>query len=346
MFFGFDNNQKRKDIDMDMPITDKDLYRHTGFVSIYVCMTRRCNLTCKYCYNQINRRDYLKHFKITAVQSRRIVEEVNECSFVHPFYDLSGGELMLVSDWYESLKVFLSTGREVLINTNGTLINEEVVNLLVTLDRDHPNQLFLSVSLDSHDPEINLKSRSGVASNNVFTAMNLLHKYGLHFRVAITLTTINRPTIVETVRFIVKNYTREFIIGALRPVFPMTSENLLLLVPLSDVQNTKVEILKLQEELGPFTMYHTLDSSGQAFCMAGLDRLNIEPNGDVTACYTLQGADNVVGNIFKEPLCEIVKRLRIANFSRDIRYLLCEHQSKYWGEVPINLKLGLSIKTP
>ena len=328
---------------MEMPITEKDLYRHEGFVSIYVCMTHMCNLACRHCYNQIARRDHLTCAKITAVQSRHIVDEVNGCDFVHPFYDLSGGELMLLSDWHESLEVFLGTGREVSVNTNGTLIDEGVVKRLVALDRGYPNQLFLSVSLDSHDPEINLRSRSGATSNNVFAAMELLRKHGLHFRAAITLTSVNRPTIVETVRFIVKNYTREFIVGVLRPVFPMTGENLALLVPLPDVQGAKAKILELQDELGPLTMYHTLDSSGRAFCRAGLDRLNIEPNGDVTACYTLQGPDNVVGNIFREPLRGIVQRLHATHSGRDIRYLLCEHQGKYWGEVPANLKLGLSM---
>src|SRR3989344_1028935 len=328
---------------MDMPITEKDLYRRNGFVSIYVCMTHKCNLACGHCYNQVARRDHLTHAKITAVQSRRIVDEVNGCNFAHPFYDLSGGELMLLSDWQESLEVFLSPGREVSVNTNGTLVDEDAVKRLVALDRSFPNRLFLSVSLDSHDPEINLRSRPGAASNNVFAAMELLHKHRLHFRAAITLTSINRPTIVETVRFIVKNYTREFIVGVLRPVFPMTSENLALLVSLYDVQSTKIEILKLREDLGTLTMFHTLDSTGRAFCRAGLDRLNIEPNGDVTACYTLQGPDNVVGNVFKESLRGIVQRLHTANSCRDIRCLLCEHQGKYWGEVPANLKLGLSI---
>ena len=326
---------------MTLPVTQKDLYRHEGFVSIYVCMTHRCNLSCEHCYNQIARRDHLVRAAITTQKARRIVKEVNGCGFAHPFYDLSGGELMLLPDWRESTEVFLGTGRQVSVNTNGTLINSEVAMLLAALGQSYPDQLFLSVSLDSHDPEINIRSRPGAASNNVYTAMELLKKHGVRFRAAVTLTSINRPTIVETVRFIVKNYTREFIIGVLRPVFPMTSDGLTKLVPLIEVQKAKAEILKLQDEFGPLTMYHTLDANGQAFCRAGLDRLNIEPNGDVTACYTLQGQDNVVGNVFNKPMPQIVQRLHRAHSARDTRYLLCEHQGKKWGEVPEGLRFGL-----
>jgi len=328
---------------MDIPITDKDPYRYDGSVSIYVCMTHRCNLACKHCYNQIGAGVGRTKSRISAQESRHIVEEVNGCNFIHPFYDLSGGELMLLPDWRESLKVFLDTGSEVSINTNGTLIDGRIVEHLAALNRGYPNQMFLSVSLDSHEPEVNLRSRPGAMSNNVFAAMELLKNHGLNFRAAITLTSLNKPTIVETVRFVVKNYTREFIIGVLRPVFPMTSEGIALLVPLSDVQSVKADILNLQSELGPFTMYHTLDAQGNAFCKAGLDRLNIEPNGDVTACYALQGLDNVAGNIFREPLCGIVQRLHAAHSSRDIRYLICEHQGLRWGDVPAGLKLGLSM---
>jgi len=281
--------------------------------------------------------------RITPQQARHIVEEVDGCDFIHPFYDLSGGEPMLLPDWRDSMEVFLGSGREVSLNTNGTLIDCQTAKALVALGRSYPDQLFLSVSLDSHDSKVNLKNRPGAASNNVYGAMDLLRSHGIRFRAAITLTNLNRPTIAETVRFIVKNYTREFIVGVLRPVFPMTSEGLALLVPLSDVQNVKADILNLQSEIGQFTMYHTLDAQGHAFCRAGLDRINIEPDGDVTACYTLQGPDNVVGNVFHEPLREIVRRLHAVHSGRDIRYLLCEHQGRRWGEVPAVLKLGLSM---
>lgn len=320
---------------IDIPITEKDLYRHDGYISIYVCMTHRCNLKCPHCYDRFAR------IEITADHASRIVKEVEGCDFAHPFYDLSGGELMLLSRWDELLEVFLTSGREVQVNTNGTLINGRSVKRIVDLDRRYPNRLFFSVSLDSHDSEINRANRPGAVSDNVYAGMELLREHGVRFRVAITLTSRNRPTIADTVRFIVKNYTREFIIGVLRPVFPMTNEGLAMLIPLSEVQKAKTEVLGLQKEIGSFVMYHTLDASGWAFCKAGLDRINIEPDGDVTSCYALQGQDHVVGNLFHEPLCDIVRRMHAIHLNRDVRYLLCEHQDKRWGKVPDALKLGL-----
>lgn len=204
-----------------MPITDLDLYRHKGHVSIYIGVTHWCNLKCPHCYDQFN-----PETGITLDQASHIVREVEKCDFEHPFYDLSGGEIMGLPYWDKLLEIFLGSGQEVQVNTNGTLINDKSIKRLVDLNESYPNRLFLSVSLDSHDPEINRANRPGAASDNVYAAMELLRKHGVRFRVAITLTNRNRPTITDTVRFIVKNYTREFIIGVLRPVFPMNAVGL------------------------------------------------------------------------------------------------------------------------
>lgn len=322
---------------MDIPITERDLYRHDGHVSIYIGATHWCNLRCAHCYDQFAQGG------ITVDQASHIVREVEGCDFMHPFYDISGGEVMGLSYWDKLLEIFLGSGREVQVNTNGTLINKQSINRLVAVNERYRDRLFLSVSLDSHDWEINRANRLGAASDNVYAGMELLRRHGVRFRVAITLTSRNRPTIADTIRFIVKNYTREFIVGVLRPVFPMAKDGLGMLVSLPEVQRVKAEILGLQKEIGTFTMYHTLGASGQAFCRAGLDRINIEPNGDVTSCYALQGQGHVIGNLFHEPLLDIVRRMQKIHLNRDERYLLCEHQEKRWGEVPDELKLGLSM---
>lgn len=322
---------------IDMPIPEMDLYRHEGHVSIYISVTHWCNLRCPHCY------DHFERIGITVDQASHIVQEVERCDFVHPFYDLSGGEVMGVPCWDKLLEVFLGSGQEVQVNTNGTLINDRSIERLVAVNDRYPGQLFLSVSLDSHDPEINRANRPGAGSDNVYAGMELLRKHGVRFRAAITLTSRNRPTITDTVRFIVGNYTREFIIGVLRPVFPMTNNGLGMLLSLTEVQKVKAEVMALQKEIGAFSMYHTLDANGRAFCKAGLDRVHIEPNGDMTSCYALQGPGHVVGNLFREPLRDIVQRMHRIHLDRDQRYLLCEHEERRWGRVPDELKLGLPM---
>ncbi len=317
----------------DLPITDLDLYRQ-GFVSIYIALTHWCNLRCPHCYDEFQARSGMK-----TEHAQRIVEQVATLNLPKYFFDLSGGEIMGMPNWAELLETFLQTGKDVAVNTNGTLINAHTILELDRLNAMYPDTLFLSVSLDSHIPEVNAYSRPGAASNNVFEAMRLLKSHNIRFRAAVTLTGKNVETIEDTVRFIVTQYTHEFIIGVLRPVFMMTQENQGIVISLEQVQAAMARILDLKDELGDFQMYHCLDKNGATFCEAGRDRININPNGTITPCYALQTPNWVMGNVYKEPLIDIVRRMHAIHHRRDNRYLLCENQTGFWGEPEYRLGL-------
>lgn len=318
--------------DLQIEISELDKYRQQGALSVYIAMTHWCNLKCPHCYDE-----FIPKSHMGLNRTRRIIEQVESLNIPNAFYDLSGGELMGIPVWDQMLEQFLATGRDVQVNTNGTLIDETAAKRLQVLTETYPDKLFLSVSLDSHDPELNIQSRPGSKSNAVFEGMRLLKDHDVRFRAAITLTGLNVETIEDTVRFIVDNYTREFIVGVIRPVYKQTPDNASTVVPLDVVQQTIAGILALKSEIGPFEMYHCLDANGQVFCEAGRDRVNINPNGDVTSCYALQTPDHIVGNIFREPLGEIMTRMRFEHDSRDNKVLLCEHQDDHWGEPPHRL---------
>ena len=314
-----------------LTITELDLYRK-GWVSVYITMTHWCNLQCPHCYDE-----YAPRSGLSTEQGAKIIEEVESVDMPKYFYDLSGGELMGMKNWEEMLGMFLATGKDVAVNTNGTLINEKTVKTLARMNEEHPNKLFLSVSLDSHDPETNKESRPGSASNKVFKGMELLKENDIRFRAAVTLTSKNIDTIDDTVRFILNNYTKEFIVGVIRPVFYMTPETEKILVSREDALDTMYKLLALKEELGDFEMYHCFNADGETFCEAGRDRIHILPDGNITACYTLQTKDQYVGNIYEEPLSDILGRMQETHRNRDNKYLVCENQHTIYGEPPHRL---------
>lgn len=309
-----------------LPITELDLYRK-GYVSIYITLTHWCNLQCPHCYDE-----FVPRSGMTPEQCQKIIDEVESLGLPKYFYDLSGGELMGIRHWPKLLEMFLATGKEVAVNTNGTLINEKTVQVLKRLNDQYPNGLFLSVSLDSHDPTTNAASRPGAASNKVFRGMELLKENDIRFRAAVTLTSKNIDTIEDTIRFIVNNYSREFIIGVIRPVFDQSGDNADILVSYEDALETMKRVVALKAELGDFEMYHCFNAEGETFCEAGRDRISILPDGNITSCYTLQTEDQHVGNINEEPLLDIVRRMHEIHKDRDNRVLLCEVQHGAWGK--------------
>lgn len=310
---------------MKLQISELDLYRK-GYVSIYVTATHACNLRCAYCYDK---KTCGKAMDIENIE--RIISEVESLELPKYFYDISGGEFMLLDEWSIMLERFLRTGKDVSVNTNGTKIDTSNIKRIVELNEKYPGKLFLSVSLDSSNPELNQRTRSGVESNRVFSALELLTKNHIRYRVAITLTSVNQNDILSTIKDVVAKYSKEVIIGILRPTFDQDKYGHLM-VSKKEVVKTLKEVEELKAEIGDFEFYHCLNENWDTFCEAGCDRICILPSGGVTACYTLQQDSDVVGNIYEEPLTEILQRMHDQNLGRDKNCLLCEHREACFGK--------------
>jgi organic radical activating enzyme len=144
----------------ELPITELDLFRQ-GNVSIHIMGTEWCNLKCPHCYAP-----YAPDRGMTANQIDHVVNEVEATGLEKYWYDLSGGEIMGNREWPQIFDRLLSTGKDVSVNTNGTLVTDENVGILKDLDTRYPDKLFLSVSLDSEDPETNEKTRPEFAERD------------------------------------------------------------------------------------------------------------------------------------------------------------------------------------
>jgi len=214
---------------------------------------------------------------------------------------------------------FLDTGRDVVLNTNGTFIDEENADELADLYRKYSDRLYLSVSLDSHDPAIHNRIRGRYT--RVIAGMRHLRDREIPFRVSITLTRHNVKTLVNTVRFVVDELTREVMVGILRPVFSMTEENKASILSLEEIQAAYLKVEALRREEG-FEFYHCLGEDGQPGCLAGFDRVAVSGNGDIYPCYALQHI--LLGNVFTDGLRDPLQAFRQSIKDKPERDLLCE----------------------
>lgn len=295
-----------------LTVSDKDPYKK--FVAGHIMVTGRCNLRCYYCYYPPR-----AGAEPTVEQLDYIIEEFENLGESEIFYEISGGEPMLRPDWYPLMERFLGTGRDVVLNTNGTLIDEGNAARLADLYQQYGNQLYLSVSLDSHDPTIHNRIR-GLYTQTV-AGMKRLRDRKIPFRVSITLTRYNVGNLADTVRFVVDNLAQEVMIGILRPVFPMTEENKASILALDKIRAAYLEIEALREEKG-FEFFHCLGKDGQPGCLAGFDRMAVDSNGDIYPCYALQHI--TLGNIFKNGLRGPMDTFRQRFKDKPEHDLLCE----------------------
>jgi len=112
-------------------------------------ITNLCNLKCKHCYasagNELNN-------ELTYDEIIDIIDQLAEMNI--NYITVSGGEPLARKDVYEIIQYIKSKNINVMITTNGTLIDEEVVKKLKELKIDS-----VQVSMDSHIPEIHDKFR-------------------------------------------------------------------------------------------------------------------------------------------------------------------------------------------
>ncbi|MCD7739861.1 MAG: radical SAM protein, partial [Candidatus Gastranaerophilales bacterium] len=127
-------------------------------------LTYRCNLNCSFCFINENR----EKDEMTTKEWFDIINQIPFFSFI----SLVAGEVMIRADFFEILeKASQKTMGKVSIITNGLLLNEERIRLLIKY-----NLLLLSVSIDgfeeNHDK---IRGKNGLW-DNIINNLNFLNE--------------------------------------------------------------------------------------------------------------------------------------------------------------------------
>ena len=207
--------------------------------SIFVDLTSRCNLSCKYCFNSRRLKsdplDLDPELLDKALQSK-LGESVNNWYF-------SGGEPLLYKHLSEALKLFQEKGRGVKIATNGIRTTPQVLDAWIAA-----GVRSVQFSLDTLDPGRHAQLNGGTKKSHEAILRNLTHAVKRPVRVVVSsvLTEMNRLEIKDLMKFCfelgVDSHT-------LYPNVPSDRrhEELIVLIP---------ELLELADEL--FSFYTSL----------------------------------------------------------------------------------------
>jgi len=124
-------------------------------------ITGLCTLSCRYCYASQITRNHLS-FNDALYISKQLIE-----SGIFSI-GIEGGEPLMHPNWYEITRFFVDAGIDVTLITNGTIYDKIIQSKFQELLKSEPT-FTLQVSLDSHIPEINNKSRGKGAEvlNNI-----------------------------------------------------------------------------------------------------------------------------------------------------------------------------------
>ena len=153
-------------------------------------VTQACNLRCKHCFYYGNSDFYNKNNEFSTEEFYNLIDFlVDDLNVL--FLTLTGGEPFVRSDFMDILSYIKSKNIPVRIQTNGTLINEDIVLKLKDI-LDLKNDL-IHISLEGADKESNDTLRGEGTFDKVISTVKLLRQHNISVQINTTLTTLSAP---------------------------------------------------------------------------------------------------------------------------------------------------------
>ena len=257
-------------------------------------LTNVCNLFCKHCYreasfkgNFIPKNELFKTFDLLHEKGMTLIE-------------LTGGEPLLHPDFFEILTYALKRFQLVAILTNGTLVDEKMVEKLTP----YKDRILVGVSIDSATSDFHDRFRGKKGSwEKSCKAVSMLSGAGILTRVAMSITPENMGEIENMIHLSKKLGAMAFSFSLIMPFGRGAS------VKWDEVDASKMKLYGMMEKkiVKKYRKYVTIMPDremrrlllGETNCGAGWRTGAISPKGNFRPCVTLPEGLCDLGNVFE-----------------------------------------------
>lgn len=171
-------------------------------------VTPKCNMKCLYCWPDVAsiREEYsgLEIDNLKKIAQQLVAAKV--CKVI-----ISGGEALLCKHIWEIIKILRDGGCTVMMISNGTTINGEV------LEKVKNNNVALGISFDSSRDEINSITRRVKIVDRISNVISAILKKGIQMAALITVTKYNFDYIKEHVDYLNSLGVKVIVLQDLKP---------------------------------------------------------------------------------------------------------------------------------
>lgn len=274
-------------------------------------INNECNLNCKHC--RVSEKN--DNEKLSLKEAKSLL---SECWYNGiTMLNLSGGEPFLRDDIFEILD-YAEKFEDIVITTNGTLLNEEKCKKLSTY-----KNIKLSISLDGLEETHDKFRRKKGAFKKVIDILPVLNKNNIKYAIKYTLSKETAKDAIELLNLVAKMGAKEFNV---RRVIVAGNANKDMVLSNEEYKNIIRELIKNCRKLNVkfrtgdpllipiFSEIWGIDiknddlSKIYAGCQAGDEIIYIDYKGNVGACsYIPKFADNIKD----KPLDEILKNNKL-----------------------------------
>lgn len=321
----------------------REFYSSPSLIDISV--TKRCNLKCEYC-SASSSPDYDSSNELTLDEFKEIFKELNNLD-VHRVA-LAGGEPFMREDFFSILEEASNYRFATVINTNGTLITEDIAKQLTNFNFDR-----ICVTLDGSKPEYHDVHRGAGTFNTTIRGIKLLQKYNLPVSTLFTLNDSNMENLIDCIKFNEILGIQYMTVMVLCPTGRASNGELLLnkerwyplFLKLTEmIKNNEIKLnFKIvppnESEVFwlfyfPLKHYDKLDllplwnqkidqpkGKREISCQAGVKACSIDQNGDIYGCDLMMGIDEfIAGNIREQSFEEIWNNSPLFNKFRSFEF--------------------------
>ncbi len=277
---------------------------------LYLHVTDRCNLRCKYCYNAAQRRDGLRRrseksdCELSTAQWQALIDQA--VALGAEVLVVTGGEPLLRDDLFVLGKYARGRGLHANLLTNGTLITAvRAEEIAAAFDS-------AIVSIDSYIKEEQELMRPGASLDRVLAGIRNLHGAGIG---SLALRPVVSNVNVHSLPGF-PAYAREALgcgRWSLANCIPNSAEELRSADRFVEASAYQQSIIAFRAALGQgegasHMLKDDFSLEGSGSCGAAGSVLSIAANGDVYPCQNLHFPEFLAGNITTETLAEMVER--------------------------------------
>lgn len=281
--------------------------------SIYIEITTDCNLRCAHCFGMFGD---VEKIELPYKKIMDIIEEAYNLNVKNII--LSGGEPVLHKDFIKICKKILSCKLNLVIATNGTIINDELLDLL-----EQYENISIQVSLEGVDTNTHDALRGCGTFNRTIKNIEELCKRGFNSRISISTTIFkdNCNKIKDILDWCLsKNISKiafKKMINSGRASANCNNINIqngyeFFIKELSEITKKYKDIIKIDgsPNENSFKLDNIININYP--CTLG-ENVKIDANGNVFPCQLLSDAQFSIGNIFTENLNDVYKGDKLKN---------------------------------
>ena len=319
---------KRSDEDSQVVLNDIFL-NNPYLLSFQIELTSKCNERCIHCY--------IPHeFKDTDIKDElfySVLKQLREMNALN--LTLSGGEPLAHPHFKDYLKASLDSDFSVIILTNLTLLDDEIIQIV----KQNPNCSFqtslYSMNPEHHDAITKVKG----SFEKTKDAIEKLIANNIQVQISCPMMSVNKDDFVDVIKWAHSHKIRAYTDISIMAKYNHDTSNLANRLTVKECEKVILSLLEYDTDYQETILEpdfeircNTINEDpNERFCGVGFTSCCMVSNGNVYPCSGWQGF--VCGNLYKNTLEDIWNNSKEMNYLRKLRKgdikecLNCEHKA-------------------